>query len=84
MRAINASGHGVDLDSGRVLVPGEHAHIEDSERHTDLVNAGLLVLVADEEPEPDEPESEPAPAASPTSDTKPTARRAGAKQAKES
>lgn len=79
MRAFNASSHGVDLDSGRVLVPGEHAHIDDTERHTDLVNAGLLVLVI-EEPEPEE--SEPAPAASPT--TKPTSgRRSAAKQAKE-
>lgn len=49
MYVINPCVHDVDLDSGRVLTPGERADIERSPRHRDLLTEGLL---APSEPPP--------------------------------
>lgn len=39
---------GIDLDTGRVLAPGETAVVDDSVRHADLVAIGHLRIETDE------------------------------------
>jgi hypothetical protein len=55
VKVRNISGHVVDLDSGRVLAPGERAEIEDSDRTQLLLDSELLTEDKDAEVSSTEP-----------------------------